>query len=758
MKPVGQFALAALLSAITTSVAFGQQSDPQKPAQQTPAAQKPAEQKPPEQKPPEQKPAEQKPAEQKPAEQKPEEKPAEQPQKYEETVVVSASKSEEKLINAPATMTVIGPETIQTAPTQNFAELLRAVPGVNITQVSPRDINITTRAATSTLATGNLALLDGRTLYQDFFGFVMWDFLPVNLNEIKQVEVIRGPASAVWGANALYGVVNVITKSPREMQGTSALLGVGGFARDSSDANTPGAGTLFYISGTHAQAINDKVAFKVSAGGYTQDPYSRPSGQIPCDRADVCGTSPKASYPAYTNKGTTQPKFDMRVDYDGSDGSKMIFSGGVAGTSGIMHTGIGPFNIDSGSVMGYVKADYSKKGLHAAFFTNLLDGNAENLLSRDAAGNPIALAFNTKTFDFEASNVATFQAKHVVTYGGNIRHNTFDLSLAPLAQNRTEGGAYVQDEMFLSKMFRLVGGIRVDRFDYIDNVVASPRVALLVKPNEVNTFRISYNRAYRSPSVINNFLDVTIAEPINLGQFTPLLNGQVYPLPVKSVGNTDLKETSVDAYELGYSGVVAQGRAIVSAAFYVNQTHDDILFTEDTTKRYTSANPPPGWPAILVPALDKIGGLPSTFTYLNFGRTTQKGFELGVNSSLNPMVGVFANYSYQATPKVNFSLSEVNLPAKNRFNAGANFTRDRYLGDLVVTYSDSAFWQDVLDAPYHGTTKAYTMVNGGFGVKWLKNKVTTSVKATNIGNQKIQQHVFGDIIKRSVAAELRVNF
>jgi hypothetical protein len=122
------------------------------------------------------------------------------------------------------------------------------------------------------------------------------------------------------------------------------------------------------------------------------------------------------------------------------------------------------------------------------------------------------------------------------------------------------------------------------------------------------------------------------------------------------------------------------------------------------------------------------------------------------------MLGVFANYTYLATPEVNFSLSEVNLPPKNRFNAGVNFTRDRYLGDLVVTYSDSAFWQDVLNEPYHGTTKAYTMVNGGFGVKWLKNRVTTSVKGTNLGNQKIQQHVFGDIIMRSIVGELRVNF
>jgi len=246
--------------------------------------------------------AQKKTEEQKPTEQKPAE-PKDAQQKYEETVVVSASKNEEKLVNAPATMSVIDSKTIESAPTQNFAELMRSVPGTNVTQVSARDINVTMRGATSTLATGQLALLDGRSLYQDFFGFVMWDFLPVNLNEIKQIEVIRGPASAVWGANALYGVVNVITKSPREMQGTSAVLGVGGFARDSSDPATQGAGTLFYISGTHAQAVNDRLAFKISAGGYTQDPYSRPTGVVPCDRADVCAGT-QAAYPTYANKGT----------------------------------------------------------------------------------------------------------------------------------------------------------------------------------------------------------------------------------------------------------------------------------------------------------------------------------------------------------------------------------------------------------------------------------------------------------------------
>jgi outer membrane receptor protein involved in Fe transport len=682
--------------------------------------------------------------------------PSEEQQKYEETVVVSASRTEEKLINAPATMTVIGPQMIENAPSQNFAELLRSVPGLNVSQVSARDINVTSRGATSTLATGQLALIDGRSIYQDFFGFVMWDFLPVNLDEIKQVEVIRGPASAVWGANALYGVVNVITKSPREMQGTSAVMGVGGFGRSTSGVPDQSAGSIFYINGTHAQAVNDRWAFKLSGGGYTQDPLPRPSGTIPCTIPEVC-TVARNPYPPYQNTGTAQPKFDGRVDYDAPGGAKVTVSGGVAGTEGIMHTGIGPFDIDSGSVMGYAKADYTKQGLRFAFFTNLLSGNATNLLTVSPQGTPITFDFSTRTIDFEASNVHTFKARHVVTYGGNFRYNGFDLSLAPDADNRTEGGAYVQDEMFLTNHFRLVGGIRLDRFDYLDNVVFSPRVTFMVKPRENHTFRISYNRAYRSPSVINNFLDVTVAEPIDLSPFAvfnPALAGKIYPLPVRSVGNPDLKETSVDAYELGYTGIVRN--AVISAAFYVNRTTDDILFTQSGS--YSPTNPPPGWP--LPPATIALipGGLPSTFTYLNFGRTTQKGFELGATAPITRDVNAFANYSYQSRPDVNFDLSEVNLPPTNRFNVGFNLSRSIWMADMSISYSGTAFWQDVLDARYHGTTDAYTLINAGFGVKWMDNHLRTSLKMINLANQEIQQHVFGDVLKRQVIGEMRVQF
>ena len=142
----------------------------------------------------------------------------EQEQSYEETVVVSASRFEQLLMDVPVSISVVAGELIKnTASTGNYADLLRSVPGLNVTQTSARDTNMTSRQATSTLATSQLVMVDGRTVYQDFFGFVLWELLPVNRDELAQIEVQRGPSSAVWGANAMTGVVNVITKSPRAM-------------------------------------------------------------------------------------------------------------------------------------------------------------------------------------------------------------------------------------------------------------------------------------------------------------------------------------------------------------------------------------------------------------------------------------------------------------------------------------------------------------------------------------------------------------
>jgi iron complex outermembrane receptor protein len=701
---------------------------------------------------------------------KPEEE-EEEPPVFTETVVVSASKVEQELVNAPATVSVVSTDVITSTPATNYAELLRSVPGVNIAQTSARDFNITMRGATSTLSTSQLALIDGRSLYLDFFGFVAWDLLPVNPHEIRQIEVIRGPASAVWGANALNGVVNFISKTPRELNGNSGTISFGVFDRSVDDSDED-AGTMFTIYGTHARAVNDRWAYKISAGGYTSDAFARPTGLIP-------GT--QTAYPSYVNRGTTQPKLDARVDYDAPEGRyRLVFAGGYAGTEGIIHTGIGPFDMDRGVGLGYATMRYSRNALRFNFFTNILNGDATALLSTGPDGLPIPFAFNTRTYDFELGNVNTLGTRQVISYGGNFRYNNFDLSIAPRGDNRTEVGAYIQDEIFLNDYVRLNLGARFDKFDVIDDPVFSPRVALILKPLPDHAVRLSYNKAFRSPSLINNYLDVTIINQLNFAQLASInpIFSQLgtFNFAVDATGNEDLQEESTEAYELGYTGVI-NNRATLSAAVYFTKNTDEIFFTQ--VGRYRATNPPPGWvqrlpflpvttalgilealpppcPGLTQPCT--TGGLPSEFSYRNLGINRNKGFELGVDAVASQAVNVFANYSFQATPDPDFDISEVNLPPRHRFNTGFSFSSGRFLGNMSVSYVDDAFFQDVLDARFHGPTEDYTQVNGAFGVRWLADRLTTTLKVINLGNQDIQSHVFGDVVKRQVIGELRVQF
>jgi outer membrane receptor protein involved in Fe transport len=415
--------------------------------------------------------------------------------------------------------------------------------------------------------------------------------------------------------------------------------------------------------------------------------------------------------------------------------------------------------------MAHVTTRYEKNGRRIAFFANLLDGNATNLLTKGITGGGLPLDFSTKTFDVDAADVKVLGTSHVVSYGGNFRHNAFDISLAPDGRDRNEGGAYVQDEMELGRHFRWLVGGRLDKFSSIDNVVFSPRTTFMVKPEPNSTIRFSVNRAFRAPSFINNNIKTSILNEVNLSALSPLLSRFMFP--IAAYGNPDLKQESMTAFEIGYTGII-RDRATVTAAVYWNHTKDGIYFTP--SRFYNAAAPPPTWPSIIptaaLTALARLSPpvlLPSAFTYLNLGLIKDKGLELGIDAAANRYVNVFANYAYQAMPQVEdfpagTGINDINWPARNHVNAGANFSYERMLGNLSVNYTDEAYWQDVLDARYAGTTDAFTLVNLGLGVRWMSNRLTTSLKITNLANQQVMQHIFGDVLKRQVVGEARFEF
>jgi outer membrane receptor protein involved in Fe transport len=341
----------------------------------------------------------------------------------------------------------------------------------------------------------------------------------------------------------------------------------------------------------------------------------------------------------------------------------------------------------------------------------------------------------------------------------------------------------VQDEIFLNKVRLTLGG-RIDKFGNLDDPVFSPRLAAVFRVADDHSLRVSFNRAFRSPSVINNFLDIAIVNPVDLSGLAPLLPPPLQPLvaqpfqlvvmavgsrlPIGTTPQVDLKEESINAYEIAYTGSL-RGGTTLGAAFYVNDRDENINFVQlpNNLDPYTAANPPPGWP--LPPAVLSLLAargifLPRTaFTYLNLGPVREKGIELSLDQRINSEWTAFANYSYQADPTVidsdtPYPASELALPPNNRFNLGFNMSTRRLLASGTVNYTDRAFWSDVLSSPYHGFTDAYTLVNGSFGVKFPATKMTALVKVNNILNKDIQQHVFGDIIKRSVVGELRFEY
>jgi outer membrane receptor protein involved in Fe transport len=486
---------------------------------------------------------------------------------------------------------------------------------------------------------------------------------------------------------------------------------------------------------------NDRWSFKVSAGYLTQDALPRPTGNLPS------GTP----YPPFNNEGTSQPKLDGRVDYEWAEGARLTFAGGAGGTEGIIHSGIGPFDIDSGSYLGYFTTRYQKPGRRVAFFVNLLRGDASNLLTVGPGGLPIGLTFDTTTFDIEAGEDRALGTRHALSYGGNYRHNGFDISVAPNAGDRSEGGVYVQDEIMLGRGFSLVLGGRVDKFSSIDNAVFSPRTTLMYKPSPSQTVRASFNRAFRTPSLINNRLDVTFLTPLVLP------DGSLFEFPTRAVGNPDLEQETMTALELGYTGIL-RNRATVTAAVYWNTTDNAIAFTP--VEAYSAANPPPEWP--LPPEFVPPDSLTSRFTYVNLGTVKDKGIELGVDAVITRYLGVFTNYSYQWDPVTEFpapfSAADWNAPANHRFNAGINVKTARFLGNFSVNFTDEAYGQDVLDARFTGTTDSFTLINGSAGVRWAGGRVVTSVKATNLANKEVMQHIFGDVIRRQIVGEVRLAF
>ena len=234
-------------------------------------------------------------------------------------------------------------------------------------------------------------LVDGRSVYQDFFGFVAWDLISVGMDDLERVEVVNGPASAVWGANAMSGVVNLITRSPRDNPGTTLDFRFGTFDRNVTGQSLD-PGTNLTTSLTHSQVLSDTLAFRLRVGYAAYDPLARPVGEIP--------NSDGVVYPGVEPLDARNPKVDFRLDWDAPDRTSAFrLTGGYAGSSGMLHSGLGPFEIQPGTAMSYGRAQYLRGNMEIGAFVNSTRATFDAMLTQDPAGEVINSHLNTETFD-----------------------------------------------------------------------------------------------------------------------------------------------------------------------------------------------------------------------------------------------------------------------------------------------------------------------------------------------------------------------
>ena len=164
-------------------------------------------------------------------------------------------------------------------------------------------------------------------------------------------------------------------------------------------------------------------------------------------------------------------------------------------------------------------------------------------------------------------------------------------------------------------------------------------------------------------------------------------------------------------------------------------------------------------------ALAKAGHyLPRTASrFSNLGPIRHTGIEAFAEHRFGDGVTGYVNYSWQPDPRPlpasdPFPAVEIQIAPRNRVNAGVYWSGRRVTGSLGINHSDPAFWVDVLPHDYDGWSPAFTMFDASLGLRWAEGRILTTLRGTNLTNAEVRQHVYGDVVKRTVWAEARFSF
>ncbi len=441
-------------------------------------------------------------------------------------VVISASRKEEKVMSAPAAVSVITSKEINNKVYTTPSEYVVGTPGVDVIRTGIATNNIVTRGFNDIFSSSLMTLMDYRIASIPSLRVNVGVLVPVNNFDIERVEVLKGPASAMYGANSANGVVHYITRSPVDIEKdveTNINLTVG--ERDIMGGHLRTAMKLkkateksplqigLKITGNYVQAHDwtykdpnepDSAIFGKTTGN-GRVPYYANGEEVPTDsiaagvKGDLVSNRRNNFLRNYSS--------DARLDFRFNAKTELIFSGGFSSATGIELTGLGASQVKDWTYV-YAQARFRHKNLFIQGYMNSSDAGGTYLL-------------RSADYIVDKSKFYVAQIQHSYQFGQKLRfiYGADMLLTQPETDNTINGryedsdffselGGYVQGEWDISKMFKLVASGRVDKNSFLEKAFVSPRAALVFKPNNANNIRLSYNRAFSSPSALNVSLDV----------------------------------------------------------------------------------------------------------------------------------------------------------------------------------------------------------------------------------------------------------
>lgn len=409
-------------------------------------------------------------------------------------IIVSASRRPQKRLEAPAAVEVVEKEEIRERAAPTVIDHVKGEAGVDVAQTGLAQSNVVTRGFNNIFSGAMLVMADYRYAQVPSLRVNAYNFIPVTNLDLERVEIVLGPGAALYGPNSANGVMHLITASPIDDPGTTVTMAAGERA-------------VFHSEVRHAQRIGENRGVRVSGQYFRGNDWRYIDPAEAAARETALQTDPNTKIGLRDfdqERWSAEGRFDVRPWDDG----EIVLSAGVnTALSSIELTGIGAGQAVDWRYT-YAQARLRKGNFFAQTFANFSESGDTFIL-------PTGMSIIDQSYVLAAQvqNATPVGSRELLTYGVDWQHTVPRTEGTITGRNEDDDtiqelGGYLHSETDLTEQLELVAAARLDWHSRLEDLVFSPRVGLVFRPKDTHNIRLTYNRAFSTPTTNNLFLDL----------------------------------------------------------------------------------------------------------------------------------------------------------------------------------------------------------------------------------------------------------